>query len=75
MEAIRAHASAPGAIEGAFAALAPRFPDVTHAWVPIGASGDGHSRAAAQPRGPPCAGRGAAPRVGVGHASALCAVT
>lgn len=47
MEAIRAHASAPGAIEGAFPALALRFPDVPHASVPIGASGDGHARAAA----------------------------
>ncbi len=52
MEAIRAHASAPGAIEGAFPALALRFPDVPHASVPIGASGDGHARAAAHPRGP-----------------------
>ena len=51
-EAIRAHASASGAIEGAFAALALRFPDVPHTSVPIGASGDGHARAAAKPQGP-----------------------
>jgi hypothetical protein len=39
VEAIRAHASAPGAIEGRVRGTRLRFPDVPHASVPIGASG------------------------------------